>query len=175
MQSSVLLSSPSRVFLSSRLTALFDSEAWQHRLPAHDVYVVEPESHGTDAVDRRVWLVMADVIAHERLGHAELDVIVDMGIVGVINLRDQNLVTGLHDQRVQCGQVDRTLVLGGEDFPTKPSVGIGYPIIFTVWSQKRPSLSVLNLPRKFISACSGSWFSSSPTGERVPYVNLRIG
>src|SRR6266702_6065010 len=42
---------------------------------------------------------------------------------------------------------------------------MGYPTIFTVRNQKRPSASVVNLPLRFICACDGSWFSYSPTGE----------
>src|SRR4029077_4705234 len=49
--------------------------------------------------------------------------------------------------------------------PTGPCVGTGYPAGLTERNQKRPSLSVVNLPRRFISHWRSSWFSYSPTGD----------
>ena len=39
------------------------------------------------------------------------------------------------------------------------------PAGLTLRKEKPPSAPVVNLPRRFISACAGSWFSYRPTGE----------
>src|SRR5580700_22527 len=44
-------------------------------------------------------------------------------------------------------------------------MGIGYPAGLMLRKLNSPFASVVNLPRRFISACSGSWFSYRPTGE----------
>jgi len=44
---------------------------------------------------------MAHELAHQRLCHAELHVAVDMGVVGIVDLRDQHLESRLEDQGVQ--------------------------------------------------------------------------
>ena len=54
-----------------------------------------------DSLDKYILDSNADEIAEQRLRHAELDVGIDVGIVGVVDLRDQDLEARLEDQRMQ--------------------------------------------------------------------------
>src|SRR3984893_1483259 len=56
------------------------------------------------------------------------------------------------------------LSVGGRA-PTGPPIGTGEPEGLTLRNLKTPPESVKNLPRRFHSACSGSWFSYRPIGE----------
>ena len=47
--------------------------------------------------------IVPHVVTHQRAGHAELDIGVDVRVGRVVNLGDQDLETLFDDQRVQVG------------------------------------------------------------------------
>ena len=62
-------------------------------------------------------------VGERRLRNAELRVVVDAGIRGIVDLRDERLETLLDDEGVQVGGPEGMAVLRLQ--PATPSVGIG--------------------------------------------------
>src|ERR1700722_13813582 len=88
--------------LARKPSALFYRRTWQHRLACfHFVEVIERVPGRTGIALGRMRLVMAHEIADQRLGHAELDVAVDVWIGGIVDLRSQDLESLFEDQRVE--------------------------------------------------------------------------